>query len=253
MCRAARREAALAMLARVRIKAPAACLSAYPHEFSGGKRQRIMLASVMLLQPALLIADEPTTALDTLAQREVLDVMPELAAEQGTAVILITHNLGRVARYAKRALVLEKGRTVEAGPADAVLSRPQHPYTQRLVASLPRRRPARATPPADPLLSVRDLSVAYRRRGAEVGPPAVDGVSLDVGAGEIVAVVGGSGSGKTTLGRAVLGLVPQATGVVRFGGLDPLDLKGPARAAFRRQTQLVIPDPYTSLDPPLRV
>jgi peptide/nickel transport system ATP-binding protein len=253
MTAAERREACLAMLARVRIKDPAACLAAYPHEFSGGMRQRIMLASVMLLKPALLIADEPTTALDTLAQREVLDLMAELAADNGTAVILITHNLGLVARYASRALVLEKGRTVEAGPADAVLSAPKDPYTRRLVDSLPRRTPARSHPAAPPLLTVKDLTVAYRRRGAEAGLPAVRGVSLEVAPGEMVAVVGGSGSGKTTLGRAVLGLIPGATGEVRFDGLDPLDLKGPDRTAFRRQTQLVFQDPYSSLDPRMRV
>jgi peptide/nickel transport system ATP-binding protein len=204
----------------------------------------------MLLKPRLLIADEPTTALDTLAQREVLDVMAELAAAQNTAVILITHNLGLVARYARRAVVLEKGRTVETGPAAQVLAAPKDPYTQRLVGSLPRRRPAASAPP---LLGVRALRVAYRRRDQPGLFPALDGVSLDVAAGELVAVVGGSGSGKTTLGRAVLGLVKGATGEVRFDGLDPLALRGADHRAFRRATQLVFQDPYASLDPRMRV
>jgi peptide/nickel transport system ATP-binding protein len=242
------------MLERVRIADPARRLASYPHEFSGGMRQRIMLASVMLLKPRLLIADEPTTALDTLAQREVLDVMAELAAAANTAVILITHNLGLVARYARRAVVLEKGRTVEAGDTAQVLAAPKDPYTRRLVGSLPRRGPARpAAAPAPPLLSVRDLRVAYRRRDQPGLFPALDGVSLSVAPSELVAVVGGSGSGKTTLGRAVLGLVSGASGEVRFDGLDPLALAGADRSAFRRATQLVFQDPYASLDPRMRV
>ncbi|MBW8812834.1 MAG: ABC transporter ATP-binding protein [Caulobacterales bacterium] len=250
---AARRAAAIEMLARVRITDPARRLASYPHEFSGGMRQRIMLASVMLLKPRLLIADEPTTALDTLAQREALDVMAELAAAANTAVILITHNLGLVARYARRAVVLEKGRTVEAGETAQVLAAPKDPYTRRLVASLPRRGPARGVPSAPALLTVRDLRVAYRRRDQPGLFPALDGVSLTVAAGELVAVVGGSGSGKTTLGRAVLGLVKEAGGEVRFEGLDPLALTGADRRAFRRATQLVFQDPYASLDPRMRV
>jgi peptide/nickel transport system ATP-binding protein len=250
---AARRAACLAMLERVRIADPARVLASYPHEFSGGMRQRIMLAAVMVLKPRLLIADEPTTALDTLAQREVLELMAELAAEAGTAVILITHNLGLVAQYATRAVVLEKGVTVETGPTGQVLANPAHPYTRRLVGSLPRRGPARA-PRTGVLLGVRDLKVAYRRRGQAGTFNAVDGASLEVAPGEMVAVVGGSGSGKTTLGRAVLGLIKGATGEVRFdGSVDPLALRGADARAFRRATQLVFQDPYSSLDPRMRV
>ncbi|HEY3697290.1 ABC transporter ATP-binding protein [Phenylobacterium sp.] len=248
-----RREICLAMLERVRVADPARCLASYPHEFSGGMRQRIMLASVMMLKPKLLIADEPTTALDTLAQREVLDVMAELAAEAQTAVILITHNLGLVARYAERAVVLEKGRTVEQGPAALVLSQPADPYTQRLVDSLPQRTPRGRGAPKGELLSVKDLKVAYRRRGETTDFQALAGVNITVAPSEMVAVVGGSGCGKTTLGRAVLGLNPAARGEIRFDGLDPLNLAGPDQIAFRRQTQLVFQDPYSSLDPRMRV
>ena len=246
------REACIAMLRRVRIADPEACMASYPHEFSGGMRQRIMLASVMLLKPKLLIADEPTTALDTLSQREVMDVMAELAAECGTAVILITHNLGLVARYAARAIVLEKGRTVEQGSARQILNAPEHPYTRRLVSSLPRRAPARPLP-SGTMLTIDDLVVSFRRRGRRESFRAVDGVSLTVAPGETVAVVGGSGSGKTTLGRAALGLTGISAGTIRFDGIDPFTRDRNAQAAFRRATQLVFQDPYSSLDPRMRV
>jgi len=132
------RRQSLGMLERVRIADPVRCLSAFPHEFSGGMRQRIMLAAVLLLKPKLLIADEPTTALDTLSQREVLELMVELAHDDGAAVLLITHDLGLVARYTERAIVLEKGRLMEIGSTRQILTAPQNAYTQRLVASLPR-------------------------------------------------------------------------------------------------------------------
>ena len=252
MSSAERREACLAMLRRVRIADPEACLASYPHEFSGGMRQRIMLAAVMLLKPRLLIADEPTTALDSLSQREVMDIMAELAREAGTAVILITHDLGLVARYAARAVVLEKGRTAEEGASMQILTAPRDPYTQRLVAALPKRGADR--PPREgKLIEVDRLSVVFRRRGSRETFRAVDDVSLSVAPGEVVAVVGGSGSGKTTLGRAVLGLVEPASGAIRFEGLDPNSGDRADRRAFRRATQLVFQDPYSSLDPRMRV
>ena len=247
------------MLRRVRISNPEACLAVYPHEFSGGMRQRIMLASVLLLKPRLLIADEPTTALDTLSQREVLELMVELTRETGTALLLITHDLGLVARYTERALVLEKGVLVEQGATADVLSRPSHPYTAKLVGSLPRRSEAPAVIPdsARVLLSIEDLVVEYPgKRGLfRAGKPVrvLDGVNLKVREGEIVALVGGSGSGKTTLGRAALHLRAPAGGSVRFDGAE---LRGMDRAAmhgFRRQAQLVFQDPFSSLDPRQRI
>jgi peptide/nickel transport system ATP-binding protein len=250
---ASRRAAALAMLRRVRIADPERTLGSYPHEFSGGMRQRIMLAAVMLPKPRLLIADEPTTALDTLSQREVLDLMAELAAEEGAAILLITHNLGLVARYARRVVVLEKGRMVEAGPVAEVLRAPKQAYTRRLVASLPRRMPARPRPAGADLLSVQDLTVRYTRRGQAGDFAALDGVSLTLRESEMVAVVGGSGSGKTTLGRAILGLAPVTSGEVRLASLDPRAKRRAERLAFRRISQLVFQDPYSSLDPRMRV
>jgi len=247
-----------AMLARVGIADPAACLNAYPHEFSGGMRQRIMLASVMLLRPKLLIADEPTTALDTLTQAEVLDLMVGLTREHCSAVLLITHNLALVARYADRALVMRRGRIVEEGKARALLTAPREAYTRALVDALPRRGPPplpRA--PSEPLLRAEALRVDFagRRRFFVRGRAvqAVRGVNLAVHTGESVALVGGSGSGKTTLGRAMLRLVEPSSGRILFRGQDISTLRGAALLPFRMACQIVFQDPYSSLDPRMRV
>ncbi|MDP9600386.1 UNVERIFIED_ORG: peptide/nickel transport system ATP-binding protein [Variovorax paradoxus] len=248
------------MLRRVQIADPERCMHAYPHEFSGGMRQRIMLASVMLLKPRLLIADEPTTALDTLSQREVLDLMVGLARDNGTAVLLITHNLGLVGRYAQRAIVLEKGRLVETGEVPGILLEPKQPYTRKLVDALPRRQAARAetAAPQQPLVQVRGLCVSYP--GARTGlfkrhPPirVIDSLDLDIHCGEMVALVGGSGSGKTTLGRAILRLAPSHAGQILFRGEDVRTADRAALHRFRLACQLVFQDPFSSLDPRMRV
>ncbi|WFU22328.1 ABC transporter ATP-binding protein [Bradyrhizobium sp. CB1717] len=245
----------LDMLARVQIRDPERTFDAYPHEFSGGMRQRIMLASVMLLKPKLLIADEPTTALDTLTQREVLDLMVGLARDHGTSVMLITHNLGLVSRYAQRALVLRQGRMVETGTTRQILSAPREAYTKRLVEALPRRgATTKARQSGEPLVSVRGLKVGFAGRQRlfrrDSGVSAVNGVDLDIAAGETVAVVGGSGSGKTTLGRAMLRLIPTSGGEIRFRGRD---VTSSVDRDFRLASQLVFQDPYSSLDPRMRV
>jgi peptide/nickel transport system ATP-binding protein len=257
--RGERIDACRVMLERVRIASPDRCMACYPHEFSGGMRQRIMLAAVMLLRPQLLIADEPTTALDTLSQKAVMDMLAELARESAAAVLLISHNLALVSRYAERVVVLEHGRTVEAGSVQDVLYAPKHPYTRILVSSLPRRkapRPSSDVETADSLLTVQNLNVTFSRRGRSKGTasvPAVADVTLHVSAAETVAVVGASGSGKTTLGRAILGLVGHASGEIRFDGVDRKSGSREAMRSFRRRTQLVFQDPYSSLDPRMRV
>ena len=250
------------MLEKVEISDPEACMNAYPHQFSGGMRQRIMLASVMLLRPRLLLADEPTTALDTLTQRKVLDLMMALTREAGTSVVLVTHNLGLVARYAQRAIVMKAGQLVESASVHQILYNPSHAYTAQLVAALPRRLPAVVRQPAAgvPLIDVRGLAVQYpgnsagfwpRRRSP--GKQAVDGVDLQIQAGETLAVVGGSGSGKTTLGRAILQLVTPTRGEVLFRGKAVSQAARPEMHAFRLACQLVFQDPYSSLNPRMRI
>jgi peptide/nickel transport system ATP-binding protein len=248
------RRRCLDMLERVQIRDPEHVFNAFPHEFSGGMRQRIMLASVMLLRPKLLIADEPTTALDTLTQREVLDLMVELARDYGTSVMLITHNLGLVARYAQRAVVLRNGGVVEAGSTRQILLEPGQAYTRQLVDALPRRGAVLGRRSAGaPIISVDGLKVEFggRRRLFRQQPRvrALEGIDLEIRAGETVAVVGGSGSGKTTLGRAMLQLVPASGGKICFQGERVLA----ADQRFRLSCQLIFQDPYSSLDPRMRI
>ncbi|MBE9605439.1 ABC transporter ATP-binding protein [Acetobacteraceae bacterium H6797] len=247
------RERCIAMLRRVQIPDPEGCLKAFPHEFSGGMRQRLMLAAVMLPKPRLLIADEPTTALDNLVQAEILDLMVELARDNGTAVLLVTHNLGLVARYADRAVVMRLGEIVEEGQARQLLTAPQHPYTRALVDAMPVRGTRPPRPPAPPLLEAKRLTVDYpgRRRFLRrlPGKRAVDGVDLAIAPGETVALVGGSGSGKTTLGRAMLRLV-KSGGELLYEGKP---VAGPHARRFRLDCQIVFQDPYSSLDPRMRI
>ena len=256
--RAEMRARMIAMLERVQISDPARALKAWPHEFSGGMRQRIMLASVMLLKPQLLIADEPTTALDTLSQREVLDLMSQLARDEGTAVMLITHNLGLVARYAQRAVVMRRGRLVESGEARHMLRAPREDYTKNLIDALPRPEPKAALDRSGPpLVVVHGLSVRHRGRRTLFtrarGHLAVEHVNVEIWPGEILAVVGGSGSGKTTLGRAVLGLIPREAGVVSIAGVDMARAGSAAFKSARLASQFVFQDPFSSLDPRMRI
>jgi len=252
-----RRALILDMLRRVGLKDPEGALEAYPHQFSGGMRQRIMLASVMLLQPALLIADEPTTALDAVVQRDVLELMVELTREHGTAVLMISHDLSMVARYTDRIVVMCKGEIVEQGSTPDLLRSPEHPYTQKLLAAMPRRLPKRDLPPSvPPIVEVRDLVVDYHGRQGflrkEPGKRALHGVSLTIRPREVVALVGGSGSGKTTLGRAIAGLLDPAGGEIRFAG-TPICRGTESWANYRLNCQMVFQDPYSSLDPRMTI
>ena len=218
-----------------------------------------MLASVLLLRPKLLIADEPTTALDTLSQREVLDLMAELARDFNIATLLITHDLGLVSRYAERVVVLEKGVMRETGETNSVLTRPSHPYTKQLVKSRPQRRPdTPSEQPGGPLVLEVDracISYASERGFFRTGAAKqiVHDVSFAMREGEIMALVGTSGSGKTTLGRAVVGLKPLSSGTIRVAGKDIATLTPDDYKQFRAHVQLVFQDPVSSLDPRMRI
>ena len=251
------RTEALDMLAKVRIRDPQGALDNYPHQFSGGMRQRIMIASVLALRPRLLIADEPTTALDAIVAAEVMALMLDLARETGTAVLLVSHDLGLVAEHADRVVVLRHGRVVEAGRAADVLRAPRQDYTRALIAALPKRAPAHARETAT-LVEIDDLRIDFPRKRRLFGPKpepvrAVQGVSFYVRRGETLALVGESGSGKTTVGRAMLGLAMPTGGAVRFDGTDVASLSGVALRDFRRRAQMIFQDPWSSLDPRLRI
>jgi len=250
---AKRREMILDMLQRVGMDQPERALGAYPHEFSGGMRQRIMLASVMLLRPALLIADEPTTALDAVVQRDVLELMVGLTREEGTAVLLISHDLGMVARYCDRIIVMCRGEIVEQGKSDELLARPKHPYTRKLLGAMPKRGAERSfAKDEQPIVSIRNLVVEYpgRQKLFRRDPPhrALHGINLDIAPKQVVAVVGSSGSGKTTLGQVVAGLVKATAGEVRFDGA-PIGRDQKAYWDYRMNCQMIFQDPYSSLDP----
>lgn len=255
------RQAAIDMLARVRMPDPEGCLNRYPHEFSGGMRQRIMLASVLMLKPKLLIADEPTTALDVLIQKEVMDIMMEIVSEEDTAVLLISHDLGLVAHYAHRLTVMRRGVVMEHGTVSDILTAPETQYTKDLLAALPgqvvRSQPAAPVPPKC-IVQMTDVSVVFRQKAklpwlAKPEVRAVDGVSLKIAENEIVAVVGESGSGKTTLGRALLKLTDLEDGDIMEGGQDIMAYRGEEDRAYRRRTQIIFQDPYSSLDPRQRI
>lgn len=246
------RRRCIAMLDKVKIVNPEESFEAYPHQFSGGMRQRIMLASVLAMRPALLIADEPTTALDALIRKEVMDLMVALTSEIGAAVLLISHDLGMVAQYADKVVVLRQGEMIESGAAADMLLKPQHPYTQALMGALPARA-AGGDSFRTPLVEIKDLCVDFRRSGFSLrrrpAMRALDHATLSIYKGEVLAVVGESGSGKTTIGRTLMRLCTSNSGTIHFDGQDLGALAGRALTEFRTRTQMVFQDPFSSLDP----
>jgi len=252
---------ALELLRLVEMPEPERRLDEYPHRLSGGQRQRVMIAMALACEPDLLIADEPTTALDVTIQAQILELMASLQRRHGTALLFITHDLSVVAQIADRVIVMQRGRIVEQGGREAVLFEPKHPYTRQLLDALPSNLTRISTGHAassEPLIRIRELKVHFpvrrgvlRRHVDDVR--AVDGVSLDIRPGRVLAVVGESGSGKTTLGRALLGLVRATGGEVLYDDVDLAALTRREWKPYRRQLQIVFQDPQSSLNPRLSV
>jgi peptide/nickel transport system ATP-binding protein len=257
----AARARVLELLQQVEIPDPQRRIDEYPHRLSGGQRQRVMIAMALACEPDLLIADEPTTALDVTIQAQILKLMADLQKQHQTALLFITHDLSLVSEIADRVIVMQQGRIVETGDRHTVLHSPSHPYTRELLAALPGNLP-RLEPMAprgsEALLRIRNLCVYFPiRRGILQrhvdDVRAVDDVSLDVHKGRVLALVGESGSGKTTLGRALLGLLPVTAGSVMFDQTDLTQLNRRQFKPFRRDLQIVFQDPQSSLNPRLSI
>ena len=264
LSRAEARRRAVEALKAVRIPDAEGRLKQYPHQLSGGMRQRVMIAMALALKPDVLIADEPTTALDVTVQGEVLELLRDLQREHGTSVILITHDMGVVAEMADRVIIMRHGRMVEQGSAPDIFARPQADYTRELLAAVPRIRGGRnaidghaAPPQPAQVADVRDLHVRFDLRGGFFGRVdrrvhAVEGVSFSITPGETVSLVGESGCGKSTTAKAIAGLAPYS-GSISIGGRDLATLGRDERKAVRREVQMIFQDPSASLDPRMRV
>jgi len=257
LSRAAARARVLDLLKLVGIDNPERRLMAYPHELSGGQRQRVMIAMALANDPDILIADEPTTALDVTIQAQILDLLADLRRRLGMAIVFITHDLGIVRRFADRLYVMRAGEIVERGSVAAVVAAPQHPYTQMLLAAEPEGRKAPPPDGAPVILEARDLAVTFATRGglfrgASHTVRAVDGVSLTLRQGQTIGIVGESGSGKSTLGRLLLRLL-DGEGSIRFEHRDLIALSRKELRPLRRELQVVFQDPYGSLSPRLTV
>ncbi len=249
--RSERRKRVMDMLQAVLLPDPERAFRSYPHEMSGGQAQRIVIAAALLLNPALLIADEPTTALDVTTQAEILELIEKLKADFNTSVLFITHDFGVVADIADYIVVMKDGEAVEAGSADAVLQTPQHDYTKRLLAAAILEAGKPPAPDSDIIFKVRDVSLTYRK-GMFFNQSTVDAVrnvSLDLRKGQTLAVVGESGSGKSSLAKCLLRLEEVDSGKIVFKGQDITRLGGSKLRQFRSKVQVVLQDPFGALDP----
>ncbi len=241
------------LLAAVNLPDPAVIARSHPFRLSGGQRQRVMIAMALALEPALLIADEPTTALDVTTQMQILRLIREIQSRRGMGVLFITHDFGVVAEIADRVAVMQRGRIVEQGPAAEVLNRPQHSYTQALIAAVPHgAAQARAAITTAPVLELRGVEKTYRRGGffgARAVVRAVHDADISLRQGETLGLVGESGSGKSTLARCVVRLVEPERGTIAYHGTDLRPLSRAGWKPYRRRIQMVFQDPYASLNP----
>ncbi|MGA1247946.1 MAG: ABC transporter ATP-binding protein [Candidatus Nanopelagicales bacterium] len=255
------KERAIELLTLVDIPNPEKSFDKYPHQLSGGQRQRAMIAQSLSCDPGLLIADEPTTALDVTVQAEILDLMHDLKSRLKSAILLITHDMGVVADMANRILVMKDGYTVESGTADQIFNNPQHPYTIELLGAVPKlgSSPKREIVTVDgvdrnePVLVLNDVTVEYPKRGRIPAFTAAKNINLEIFPGEIVGLVGESGSGKTTIGRAAIGLLPIKGGEISVKGFDISKAKSKNLRQIRRHTGIVFQDPASSLNPRLPI
>jgi len=256
---------AVELLEMAGITYPAERAKQYPHQFSGGMKQRALIAGGLAADPDLLIADEPTSALDVTVQKQILDHLEKLSAELGTAILLITHDLGMAAERADTVVVMRKGEVVDSGPAGEVMTNPSHEYTRALIAAAPRlsahERRAAATSErivfgGEPIVEIQNLTKVFplpKGEGGKKSLTAVDDVTLEIRRGETLAVVGESGSGKSTLARLVLRLDDPTSGSIRFEGQDITDLKGEKLRQLRRRFQMVYQSPFDSLNPRMTI
>ncbi len=250
---------AIELMRRVGIPDPERGAHRYPHEFSGGQRQRVMIAMALALKPEVLIADEPTTALDVTVQAEILALIKSLQKEEGMALILITHDLGVAATMADRVVVMYRGSVVETGSVQEVFSAPQHAYTRMLLSARHPGGGAMRVPlaAAKEVIAVRQLSKRYQLSGGMLSKPAyldaVKDVSFTLRRGETLAIVGESGSGKSTVARMLMRIGEPTSGSAMFHGEDILSMRGAALTRFRRRIQMIFQDPYSSLNPMMRV
>lgn len=251
---------ALELIKMVDIPNPEQSILKYPHQLSGGQRQRAMIAQALACDPALLVADEPTTALDVTVQAEILDLMRGLKDKLNSAILLITHDMGVVADMADEILVMKDGVTVEHGTAEQIFNKPQHPYTQQLLGAVPKlgSTKKRTLPYAEsakpaPVLKLTDLTIEYPKRGRQPAFTAVKNFSLEIYPGEIVGLVGESGSGKTTVGRASIGLLPVKSGSIEIVGKEIAGADTKLLSSIRRHTGIVFQDPASSLNPRLPI
>jgi len=253
----AARARTLELLNEVGIRDPQKRLDAYPHQLSGGQRQRVMIAMALANEPELLIADEPTTALDVTVQAQILELLAGLKARKGMSLLFITHDLGIVRRIADRVCVMTKGKIVETGPTKDIFANPQHAYTKHLLAAEPKGKPPAANPDAKAVMTGKDIKVWFPIkkgffRTTVDNVKAVDGIDVTVRAGQTLGVVGESGSGKTTLGLALARMI-SSSGTINFDGRDINQLSFNAMRPLRRELQIVFQDPFGSLSPRLSV